>query len=118
MEHANDPTSSQAETDAAVKTRSDRIEKFLSEYLSESMLWPVFIAVGAHVWVVLSAVLLFVVRDHNPLALVPAFIFGVGSVMVVRGSVLSKHKVIPALVIISWLIAAVLAVIVNRYDVY
>ena len=118
MEQANDPTSSQPETDAAVKTRSDRVEQFLSEYLSESMLWPVFIAAGAHVWVVLSVVLLFVVRDHNPLAVVPAFILGVGSVMIVRGSVRSKHKVIPALVIISWLFAAVLAIIVNRYDVY
>jgi len=112
----------ESDTDAtespANKTVGDRIEGFLAVYLKESMLWPVLIAVLAHVWVALSAVQLMVVRDRNPVALFPAFIAVLGTIGCIRMSRARGYKVIPAIVLSAWVLAAVIAVIANRYDVY
>lgn len=82
------------------------------------MLWPVFLAIAAHVWVALSAVLLMVVRDQNLFAVLPLFIIFVGSSLLVRFGLSRRHRVIPALVASSWVIAVFLAWIADRYSVY
>ena len=97
---------------------SDRIEQFLAVYMKDSMLWPVLIAMIAHTWVALSAVMLMVLRDQNPFAFLPMFVVVFATVGALRRSVARKYRAIPILVLSSWLIAGGLALIANHYDVY
>lgn len=119
MNHVEaDPTQpSETEQDAA-RTRSDRIEGFLGEYLKETMLWPVFIAVAAHAWVAISSVLLMVLRDRNPFAFFPLFVMGMGTLLILRHSFGRKHTAIPIMVISAWVLGGVLAWIADMYNVY
>jgi len=86
-----------------------RVDRFLANYVSDPMLWPVMLAVLGHVIIVIAPVILLAVRDRHPLGIVGlAFaLVSSASLFVRRGR--PRARVLGWLVLATWVASAGMA---------
>jgi hypothetical protein len=96
-----------------------RIERALLPYLREQTLWPVLVAVLAHVVALVAPLLVLTLRDGHPWAALAVAVFGIATGVGVGFEVRDRRRpgLVSALLAATWLLCGAGAFAGVYYDI-